>query len=119
MTVQNCLLALIRAQLSAQPLTETEKKFLRDASVEEWTELLNLCTKQNVMSVAYETLKQNPDVSISQFAMNVFKQKALRSPILYYQKIMVLRQILKYLKEENISYYILKGVGLSTMYPKE
>lgn len=119
MTVQNSLLALIRAQLSAQPLTGPEKKFLRDASETEWVELMNLCMKQNVLSVVYETLKQNPDISVPQFAMNMFKQKALRSPILYYQKIMVLRQILKYLKEENISYYILKGVGLSTMYPKE
>ena len=119
MTVQNCLLALIRAQLSTNSLTETEKEFLRNASEAEWAELLNLCIKQNVLSVAYETLKQNSDISIPPFAMNVFKQKAIRTPMLYYQKIMVLRQILKYLHEENIGYYILKGVGLSTMYPKE
>ena len=119
MTIQNCLLALIRAQLSDQTLRNEEKDFLRNASEEEWSELLHLSAMQNVMLVVYESFKQNPDISVPGFAMNAFKQKAYSAPIQYYQKITVLRQILKYLREEHISYYILKGVGLNTMYPKE
>jgi hypothetical protein len=119
LTVQTILLALIRAQLSDQSLQNEEKEFLCKASEQDWTELLTLCTKQNVMSVVYETLKQNPDIAIPAFALNVFKSKAYSTPVQYYQKISVLRQILKYLREENIAYYVLKGVGLNTMYPKE
>ena len=69
--------------------------------------------------VVYETLKQNPDLPVPEFALNTFKQSAYSASIQYYQKITVLRQLLKYLREENITYYILKGVGLNTMYPKE
>ena len=119
MTIQNCTLALIRAQLSDQSLQTEEKEFLRNASSEEWLELVQLCAKQNVLAVVYETLKQNQDIPVPGFAMNTFKQKAYTGPIQYYQKITVLRQILKYLQEENIAYYVLKGVGLNTMYPKE
>ena len=119
MTVQDCILALIRARLSDQHLRAEEKAFLQGASNEEWLDLVNLCKKQNVLTVVYETLKQNPDIPVPGFAMNVFRQKAYSVPIQYYQKITVLRQILKYLQEENISYYVLKGVGLNTMYPKE
>ena len=119
MTVQNCLLGLIRAQLSDEPLTPEEKEFLHSASEETWGELMALCTKQNVMLLAYETLKQNPEIPVPAFALNAFKKKAYSSPMGYYQKIAVLRQIIKYLQQENIPYYILKGVGLSTMYPRE
>ena len=119
MTIRNILLALIRAQLSNQPLRDEEKAFLCNASGDDWSELLNLCVKQNVISLVYETLKQNPDILIPGFALNVFKTKAYSVPMQYYQKISVLRQILKYLREENIAYYVLKGVGLNSMYPKE
>lgn len=119
MTVEQCLLALIRAQLSDQSLREDEKKILRGYSEAEWTELLNMCAKQNVLTIVYETFKQNPDITVPGFVTNVFKQKAYSAPMQYYQKIAALRQILKYLRNENISYYVLKGVGLNTMYPKE
>lgn len=119
MTIQTCLLALIRAQLSEQKLRDEEKDFLRNASETQWVELLQLCGRQNVLLVVYETLKQNPDIPVPAGVMNVFKQKAYSAPIQYYQKIAVLRKILKHLREENIAYYILKGVGLNTMYPKE
>ena len=119
MSVQTIILALIRAQLSEQRLTEAEKEYLRNASPETWEELVKLCAKQNVVSVVYETLKQNPEIAVPGFAMNVFKQRAYSAPIQYYQKINALRQILKFLREENIPYYVLKGVGLNTMYPRE
>jgi hypothetical protein len=113
------LLALIRAQLSDQPLRDEEKDILRSATEEEWIELINLCAIQNVIPVVYETIKQNPDLTAPAFVINTFKKKAYSVPMQYYQKITALRQILKFLHEENISYYILKGVGLNTMYPKE
>lgn len=119
MTVEQCLLALIRAQLSSQILRDEEKEILCNYSEAEWTELLNMCAKQNVLTVVYETFKQNMDISVPGFAMNIFKQKAYSAPMQYYRKIAALRHILKYLREENIGYYVLKGVGLSTMYPKE
>ena len=119
MSVGHCLLALIRAQLSDHPLQPDEISTFQKFSAEEWTELLNMSMKQNVQAIIYETLKQNPDISMPGFVMNIFKQKAYSAPMQYYQKIAALRQILKYLKEKNINYYVLKGVGLSTMYPKE
>lgn len=105
--------------MSHQHLTEEEKKVFLTVTEEEWKELLNLSNMQNVTAVMFEALQQNSDISVPKFLQGYGKQRAYQSSIHYYQMISALKQILALLKEENITYYVLKGVGLNTMYPKE
>lgn len=119
MQIQDMLLALIRAQLSPSKLTEEEIDALRHASAEEWSELVRLTVMQNVASVAYETLKEHPEAEVPDEVMEPLRQRARSIPMQYYQKIAVLRQILRRMQQDGVACYVLKGVGLNTMYPRE
>ena len=117
--IRELFLAMLRAGLSEQTLTEKEKENIGRLSEDQWKKVLELCNMQNMTAIVNEALKKHPEVAAPAGVKAYLKQAAQQRSVRYYQMIAALRQILKLLKEENITYYVLKGVGLNTMYPRE
>ena len=119
MRSRQIFLAMLRAVISTETLTDKEKEMFEAATEAEWKEVLAMGEMQKVTAVMFEALKNHPDILVPDFVRGYLKQKAYQVSMRYYQMISCVRQIVSLLNEQNIDYYLLKGVGLSTMYPKE
>lgn len=119
MDAREILLAMLRDVISSKSLTEEEKQGLSAATDETWQQVLQLSAMQKVSAVLFEALKKHPEVTVPAFVRGHLKQSSVRVSVRYYQMISCVREITALLKEQEIDYYLLKGVGLSTMYPKE
>lgn len=119
MQTRDIFLAFLRAQFSEKGLTSQEKEGIAQATEDTWKEFLTRCEMHKVQGVIFRTWKQNPDLAMPEQVVVYLKQKANGISIRYYQMISCIKQIIKLLEEQEIPYYLLKGAGLSTMYPME
>ena len=119
MNAREIFLAMLRDVMSSESLTETEKQGLSAATDETWKQVLEMGAMQKVSAVMFEALKKHPDVAVPAFVRGHLKQCTVQTSVRYYQMISCVREITALLNEQGLDYYLLKGVGLSTMYPKE
>ena len=120
MKARQIFLAMLRDVISGKSITEKEKiELFETVTEEEWKKILSMGEMQKVTAIMFESLKNHPDLKVPEFVRRYLKQRAFQVSMSYYQMIASVRQIVELLNEQNIDYYLLKGVGLSSMYPKE
>lgn len=119
MEVRNILLALMRSGLTQMPLKKEEKDMISSVVEDEWKKIIQLADMQRIPAIVFEAFMQNKDIKVPEFAMAYFKQRTMQISMRYYQMVSMAIYVVGLLKEQNIKYYLLKGVGLSTFYPKE
>lgn len=115
-TSEEMLFALLRASLHGK---EAEASFFAEATKTDWDECFSLAKRQGVMALAWDGIQKlssrlHPyeDLKIK-WAIKVEIQE---KKYLHYCK--VAHEITQFYSSHNISTLHLKGVGLSTLYPK-
>ena len=109
------LLALLRAALHQQ---EVEVSYFNQATAEDWQQCYRLAVRQGVAALAWEGVERLPmkyspplDVKLS-WALKEKKQLGK-----YQKQCQVLNELIQLYAQHDIAVMVLKGVGLSRLYP--
>ena len=119
MKARDLILRLLKALFTETTISADEQTKINATEQEEWKEVIRLCEMHKVQGCLFWALKKHPGIAVPAEVLLYLKQKTNGISIHYYQMISGIKQILRLLEEQNIAYYLLKGVGLCTMYPME
>lgn len=112
---EEMLLALLRAALHQQ---EAESAYFQQATAENWLQCYSLAVRQGVAALAWEGIERLPmelcpplDVKLS-WALVEKKQVAK-----YRKHCKAVHELIQFYAQHGIATLVLKGVGLSRLYP--
>lgn len=116
---ERMLFALLRSELSQKELTRQEiKELFSGAEIEDWKNMTDLCVRHRVEPLVFEALQKNR-IPAPKPVAQICGQSALRTSMRYYQMVALTAELLQLMEKHQIPCYLLKGAGLSFLYPKE
>ena len=111
---------LLKSELTGQPLLKEEKENLfKNVTLEEWGTIADFATMHRVEPLLFEALKLNPGIPVPKPVTAFLKDRTFQVSMCYYQLVQLTAELVHLLEAHHLSCYVLKGVGLCCLYPKE
>lgn len=117
---EQMMLALLGSHLGQVPVSENQKKelFLK-AEEKDWIRLAELSAKHMVMSLLFEALDRNREITVPDPIRGHLQRAAFAVSMNYYRMVSLVSDLLALMEQSQIRCYILKGISLAVFYPKE
>lgn len=118
--IEHTLDVLIAAGLENET-SEREKveRMLDSLQEDEWGKLWELCGRHQIGSIAWAGLEKYPQVKIPEKIKESLREVQKNTAYQYYCMLSFSTLVLSILEEAGIQCYLLKGVALNSLYPRE
>lgn len=117
---EQMMLTLLGSYLGQVPVSRLHKKelFLK-AEERDWVRLAELSAKHMVMPLLFEALEQNRELKVSEPVRGYLRRAAFAVSMNYYRMVSLVSDLLALMEQSQIRCYLLKGISLAVLYPKE
>ena len=110
------LMALLKSELTEAP---AESALFQNLTPEDWDGIMTVAQSNRVFPLLLEGLRRNPSIPVPMPVGRFLERAALQNSMAFYQKVSLLSALTELLRQERITAYLLKGVGLNALYPHE
>ena len=112
---EEMLLALLRAALHQR---EVETHYIQFATAEDWVQCFRLAVRQGVVAMAWEGVERLPMAYCPPLDVKLSWAFAEKKQLAKYRKhCLVVNELAQLFAQQGIATMVLKGVGLSRLYP--